>query len=306
MSSLVFAILLILIGVAGFATAIILQLRETARRDSMEKALGGSAAADVRKLIRRSLGREKPGTLKSLLIQAAPAGWSDDPATQTRLVQAGFDGEADARVYSAIRAVTLFALCVVAVRLTYHMGLAKTVVGLLLGASVGLMLPTFVLLRLVDTRQERIKRALPDAVDLLVVCVEAGISLDGAILRVARDLVYVHPDLAAELLFVSRITNAGITREEALRGMYDRTGVEELRSLAGTLVQSEKWGSSSARVLRVAAETLRRKRKQGAEKNAATAPLKMIVPMALFIFPALFVVILGPAVLRVIAAFRGR
>jgi tight adherence protein C len=144
---------------------------------------------------------------------------------------------------------------------------------------------------------------LPDALDLLVVCVEAGISLDAAILRVAKDLIYVHPDLARELLVLNRKTNAGVTREEALRGLWERTGVEEIRTLVTSLVQSEKWGSSSARVLRIASETLRRKRQHWAEKRAATAPLKMVVPMALLIFPALFVVILGPAVLKIVGAF---
>jgi tight adherence protein C len=102
---------------------------------------------------------------------------------------------------------------------------------------------------------------------------------------------------------VSRKTNAGMTREDALRGLWDRTGVDELRTLVAALVQSEKWGSSSARVLRVSAETLRRKRRHAAERKAATAPLKMIVPMALFIFPALFVVVLGPAVIQIVGSF---
>jgi tight adherence protein C len=109
-----------------------------------------------------------------------------------------------------------------------------------------------------------------------------------------------------ELMLVNRKINAGVTREDALHGLWDRTGVEEVRSVVASLVQSEKWGSSSARVLRVSSETLRRKRRQTAEKKAATAPLKMIVPLAVFIFPALFVVILGPAVLNIMATFRGQ
>ena len=119
----------------------------------------------------------------------------------------------------------------------------------------------------------------------------------------ARDLTYAHPELAEELLVVSRKTNAGMTREEALRGLWHRTGVDEVRTLVASLVQSERWGSSSSRVLRVSAETLRRKRKHAAERKAATAPLKMIVPMGLFIFPALFVVILGPAVIQIVTGF---
>jgi tight adherence protein C len=133
-----------------------------------------------------------------------------------------------------------------------------------------------------------------------------GISLDAAILRVARDMVYVHPELARELIIVNRQTNAGVTREQALRGLWDRTGVEELRTLVSSLVQSEKWGTSNSRVLRISSETLRRNRRHNAEKRAATAPIKMLIPMALLIFPALFIVILGPAVVKIVGAFGGK
>jgi tight adherence protein C len=199
--------------------------------------------------------------------------------------------------------VVLVALPIIAFLLLPKDSFFKVLMGMSAAALFGLMLPPFVLLRLEGRRQEQIKRSLPDALDLLVVCVEAGISLDAAILRVARDLTYVHPDLAGELLVVSRKTNAGMTREDALRGLWDRTGVDEVRALVASLLQSEKWGSSSSRVLRVSAETLRRKRRQTAERKAATAPLKMIVPMAVFIFPALFVVILGPAVIQIVNGF---
>jgi tight adherence protein C len=202
--------------------------------------------------------------------------------------------------------VVLVALPIIAFLLLPKDSFFKVLIGMGATALFALMLPPFVLLRLEARRQEQIKRSLPDALDLLVVCVEAGISLDAAILRVARDLTYVHPDLAGELLVVSRKTNAGMTREDALRGLWDRTGVDEVRALVASLLQSEKWGSSSSRVLRVSAETLRRKRRQTAERKAATAPLKMIVPMALFIFPALFVVILGPAVVQIVSGFGGK
>ena len=147
------------------------------------------------------------------------------------------------------------------------------------------------------------RRSVPDALDLMVVCVEAGISLDAAILRVAREVRLAHPDLAHELAVVNRKTNAGIPRENALRGLWQRTGVEEIRTLVSSMIQSEKWGTSIATVLRVAAETLRRKRRQTAEKKAKQAPLKMTMPLVLFILPALFIVIMGPALVQVIQEF---
>ena len=165
------------------------------------------------------------------------------------------------------------------------------------------MIPAGFLDRLVRQRQERIRRSIPDALDLMVVCVEAGISLDAAILRVAREVRLAHVDLAHELTVVNRKMNAGIPRDVALRGLWQRTGVEEIRSLVSSMIQSEKWGTSVATVLRVAAETLRRKRRQAAEKKAKQAPLKMTIPLVLFILPSLFIVIMGPAFVQVVQEF---
>jgi tight adherence protein C len=152
-------------------------------------------------------------------------------------------------------------------------------------------------------RQEKIKRSVPDALDLLVVCVEAGVSLDAAILRVAKEIRMAHPDLAHELAVVNRVTNAGLPRDAALKGLWQRTGVDDLKTLTSSMIQSEKWGTSIATVLRVASETLRRKRRQAAEKKAKMAPLKMTFPLLLFILPALFTVILGPAVVQIMREF---
>jgi tight adherence protein C len=171
--------------------------------------------------------------------------------------------------------------------------------------AVGLLVPPAGLDRLVQMRRDKLRRALPDALDLLVVCVEAGVSLDAAILRVARDIGSAHEELANELLIINRKVNAGMPREQALYGLWTRTGVEELRALAANMVQSERWGTSIAKVLRVNAETLRRKRKQFAEKKAAQASLKMMGPLLLFLLPALFVVILGPAFMSISSGLGG-
>jgi tight adherence protein C len=119
---------------------------------------------------------------------------------------------------------------------------------------------------------------------------------------VAKELAFTYPDLSRELLVVNRKTNAGVTREEAIRGLWSRTGVEDLRSLSTSLIQTEKWGTSITKVLRVAAVTLRRKRRQHAEKRVALAPVKMTFPLVTMILPALFIIILGPAVLQVISS----
>lgn len=300
MSTSVLLFVLIILGVGAGAVAVWLQLRESTRREIMARASGIPAPTDVRRAVRRGLSTEQENSLKNRMLKKAPSIWAQNQSAQHRLIQAGYDGPVAPFAYSFIRLVSVVALPIAAFLLIPQDSFAKAIVAIGAAFFFGLMLPPFVLLRLVARRQEKIRRSLPDALDLLVVCVEAGISLDAAILRVAKDLTYVHPDLAEELLVVSRKTNAGMTREDALRGLWDRTGVDEVRTLVASLVQSEKWGSSSSRVLRVSAETLRRKRRQSAERRAATAPLKMIVPMAIFIFPALFVVILGPAVIQIL------
>lgn len=239
--------------------------------------------------------------LGAWLSERMPASWTDNEEAKSKLVHAGFDGDAAPVVYAAIRLTVGLLLPT----LVFIFAAGSTSRGMLLrvgfAAAIGVLGPAAVLDRIVQRRQQRIRHAIPDALDLLVVCVEAGVSLDAAILRVARDMTTTHPDLANELLGVNRRTNAGIPRDKALHGLWLRTGLEDLRGLASSMVQSEKWGTSIAKVLRIYAETLRRKRKQIAEKKAAEAGLKMLFPLMLFLLPALFVVILGPAVMRISA-----
>lgn len=158
--------------------------------------------------------------------------------------------------------------------------------------------------RITGRRRERISRGIPDALDLLVVCVEAGVSLDAALQRVSRELAIAHPELADEITDMSRRLAAGMPRDQAFQSLHARTGVEELRSLATHLIQSERWGTSIANVLRTYSRDLRRRRRRAAEQRAATAATRMLAPMALCIFPTIFIVILGPAVLRIAATFR--
>jgi tight adherence protein C len=293
---------LIIIAVIAAAVAVALQMREKSRQEIVDRTLGVTSNSEIRRAIRRGLGAEEENSLRARMLKKAPSIWAQNETVQQRLVKAGYDSPVAPLVYSMLRMISLVALPLAAFIFIPKSSFFKVFIGVGAVAMFALMLPPFILLRLEARRQERIRRSLPDALDLLVVCVEAGISLDAAILRVAKDLMLVHSELAGELLVVSRKTNAGMTREDALRGLWDRTGVDEVRALVASLLQSEKWGSSSSRVLRVSSETLRRKRRQAAERKAATAPLKMIVPMAIFIFPALFVVILGPAVIQILSA----
>jgi tight adherence protein C len=155
-----------------------------------------------------------------------------------------------------------------------------------------------------QARSNKIRRAVPDALDLLVVCVEAGVSLDAALIRTSRDIFSAHPEMALEIAQVVRRVNAGMAREQALQSLHRRTGVDELRTLVASMVQCERLGTSIARVLRVNAETLRLRRRQQAEKRAAQAALKMVIPLAFLILPALMVVVLGPAAISFMTEFK--
>jgi tight adherence protein C len=168
----------------------------------------------------------------------------------------------------------------------------------LFALGVGYMGPDIWLSRRVRKRQHRLRLSLPDALDLLVICVEAGLGLDQAILRVSQELKHVHPQLSDELQLVNLEMRLGKTRIEALRALSTRTGVDDIKALVAMLVQTERFGTSVAQSLRVHSDTLRIKRRQRAEEQAAKAPVKMVPVLVFFIFPALLVVILGPAVIQ--------
>jgi tight adherence protein C len=170
-------------------------------------------------------------------------------------------------------------------------------------AIAGYLLPELWLTSRVRRRQHRIRLALPDALDLLVVCVEAGLALDQALLRVSQELKIAHPELCEELDLVNAEMRVGRARIDALRELAARTGVEDIKALVAMLIQTDRFGTSVARSLRVHSDDLRVKRRQRAEEAAAKTTVKMVPPLVFFIFPALFVVILGPAVISIVRQF---
>ena len=171
------------------------------------------------------------------------------------------------------------------------------------GATIGWFVPGFLLSRRIAVRQKEIQKALPDAIDLLVICVEAGLALNQAFQRVATEIRHASELLSTEISQMNLEIRAGTPRDRALMGLGERTGVQDLRSLATMLVQTERFGTSIADSLRIHADTMRTKRQQRAEEAAAKTTIKMVFPLALCIFPAMFVVILGPAMIRIIQGF---
>jgi tight adherence protein C len=292
-------IALIVFAVAAAAHSLV---RDRERREILDRA--GAQASDSPILLKDAA--EGVGSrLAKWLASKAPKSWSSPKNAQDKLLHAGYEHAAAPIVFMAARIAAALLLPAIAIVLVPRRSALLFVGTVILAIFIGWVLPQAYIDNRARSRQEKLRRAIPDSLDLLVVCVEAGVSLDAAIMRVAREMALLHPDLANELLVVHRRVNAGVSREQALHGLWDRTGVEDLRGLAANMIQCEKWGTSIATVLRVYAESLRRKRKQLAEKRAATAPLKMTFPLALFIFPAIFVVLLGPAMMKIGEMFKG-
>ena len=216
---------------------------------------------------------------------------------QQRLVVAGFRSSEAIVVFFGIRvsvALAAFALFATPMIVRPNIFVALPV------CLVGYVLPAMVLARLAKRRQHRIRLGLPDALDLLVVSVEAGLGLDQAILRVGQELAFAHPDLCGELRLINLELRAGKGRSEALHNLAERTGVDDIQSLVAMLVQTDRFGTSVSQSLRVHSDTVRTKRRQRAEEAAAKTGAKLVFPLVFCIFPAIWVVTIGPAVIKFI------
>ena len=224
-----------------------------------------------------------------------PVSPSEVGKVRLRLIQAGYRGPEALPIFVGIRiSVAIGAFILFATPLLLRPNVSVGLGGSLLGYIV----PGMVLARMANRRQHRIQLGLADALDLMVVSVEAGLGLDQAILRVGDELRFAHPDLSEELRLVNIELRAGKARTEALRNLADRTGLEDLVSLATMLIQTDKFGTSVAQSLRVFSETLRTKRRQRAEEAAAKTGVKMVFPLVFCIFPAIWVVTIGPAAIK--------
>jgi len=213
-----------------------------------------------------------------------------------RLVQAGYRRDEALTIFFGIRIVFALALFTV---FSTSLILTKSNQWFALGGlALGYLLPGMVLARLAKRRAHRIRLSLADMLDLLVVSVEAGLGLDQAISRVGAELAFAYPELSDELRLINLELRAGKARSEALRNLADRTGVDDLSSLVTMLIQTDKFGTSVAQSLRVYSDTLRTKRRQRAEEAAAKTGVKMVFPLVFCIFPAIWVVTIGPAAIR--------
>jgi tight adherence protein C len=225
-------------------------------------------------------------------------------ATRELLVHAGYRSQRAPAIFwgSRIAAASVLAVIGGLTLPIFGVGAGITLMaGLYLGA-VGYILPLLVVRSKARRRQKTLILALPDALDLLVVCVEAGLGLNQAFVRVAEEIHPLSESMAEELHLLNLEIRAGVARDEALRSLFERTGVEDIRALALMLIQADRFGTSIANALRVHSETLRDKRKQRAEEAAAKTTIKLIFPLVICIFPAMFVVLVGPGLIQIVEA----
>jgi tight adherence protein C len=267
---------------------------------------GGSAVAERLGRLRRAgrtvpeVGfpekqRERVKTAIAGVGKLVPASTQESPRARILLIRAGYRRPEALAIVRGMR-VLLPALLVAIV---YFTGLYQQspIFLLLMAILVGYFLPDVFVTWKVRRRQHRLQLSLPDALDLLVISVEAGLGLDQAMMRVAQEMEITHPELSQELHLVNLEMHVGKSRADALRELANRTGVEDIKALVAMLIQTDRFGTSIAQSLRVHSDDLRTRRRQRAEEMAAKTAVKMVPPLVFFIFPALFVVILGPAVI---------
>ena len=288
-------------------------------------ALWGGRDNDYGKILRRIAGRSKDmeeakgdssidQAAKSIMTKVAPLAMkpvmprSDEQMSmlRVRLANAGFRDENASSIFLASKTILALIFGIGTAFFALRRGTqGLTVFGLAaIVGTIGFVVPEAWLWLARRKRAEAIRNGLPDSLDLMVISVEAGLGLDAAIQRVSEEMANVHPILSQELVLATLETQMGLPRAESLANLANRTGVAEMRSLVAVVTQAERFGTSIARALRNQADALRIKRRQAAEERAQKTTVKLMLPLILFIFPAIFVVLGGPAALKFIEAFH--
>jgi len=220
---------------------------------------------------------------------------------ERRLVKAGFRRKDAPGLFYGVKVALAILLLVLFAAGGYLA--SNPLLYIVLAVLLGAMVPDFWMSRRIKNRKENIQLAIPDALDLTVVCVEAGLGLDQSLMRIGQEIRAIHRDLSDELRLLNLEVNAGKSRAQSLRNLANRTEVDDLKALVAVLIQTDRFGTSIAQSLRVFSDSLRVKRRQRAEERAAKTTIKMIPPLVFFILPAIFVVVLGPAIITLVQEF---
>ena len=242
------------------------------------------------------------GSMVKQFERVVPKSPAEVSATQKRLISAGYRQDSAVSFMYAGKVVVPLIFC----GIVFFTGIGSNnpMFWYVVALGLGYLAPDLWLRRRISVRQYSIKKALPDVLDMLVICVEAGLGLDQATARTAQELYMAHPELCEELNVVVLEQRAGRARTEAWKHLADRTDVETVRTLVSTLIQAEQYGTSIAKTLRTHSDTLRTQRIQQVEEAAAKTTVKLIFPLVLFIFPCMFLVTLGPAAIVIAKGFK--
>ena len=229
-----------------------------------------------------------------------PVSATEAEKLQKKLMHAGFRSRNAPLIYRSIQLLSMasFPAAVGLICAIMARPLSSAVFWILAAFVAGFFAPRYILGRMIRSRQLRIRWGLADALDLMVISIEAGLGLNAAMLKVSSELNKVHVDISQEFELANLEIRVGREREEALRNLAERTGVDDLRSLVAMLIQTDRFGTSIAKAIRVFSDSLRTKRRQRAEQAAQKAAVKLLFPLACFLFPTLFIAILGPALIQ--------
>ena len=287
-------------GLLGFI--LYLGYRFYARPGRVYEQLGGPASLGLPQVDRTEAGDlNVVVTMIEQLGHAMPIGEDDESIVRHDVVAAGFRSDNAVWIYFGLRALTAIALLGLALIFRNDVT-SNPILSIVfpIGAGIaGWFGPSFFLDYMVSARQQRIREGLPDTLDLIVVCVEAGLALDQAMQHVSRELMDVHPDISREIELVNLEIRGGKRRAEALRGLADRTGEPELSKLVAVMIQTDRFGTSIADSLRTHSDFMRVRRRQEAEERAAKVGVKLVFPIFFLILPAMLIVVAGPGLLQV-------
>lgn len=308
MTVVLLASLALTIGFGIIVLAEVLPSRQRAVRQRLDDIEAfGSETHTLAEKRRRFLQGQRVLEILEVLGHKLQPGRDGAANDREMLRQAGYRHASAPAVYWALRLALPLGLGFLMMTVVPLMGVSSSAslfAAIYLGAT-GYLLPLLIVRSRRRRRQKDLRHALPDALDLLVVCVEAGLGLNQALVRVAEEIRHVSQNMSLELLQTNAEIRVGTPRDTALRQLADRTGVDDLSALVTMLIQTDRFGTSVARSLRVHSDTLRQKRRQRAEETAAKTAIKMVFPLVFCIFPAMFVVILGPAAIQITRALSG-
>jgi tight adherence protein C len=293
-----------LVAVTGFVFALGLAFFFMGVTDPVKRRLGRYVEEDDDVEKRRLVNiHTMLGTMSQWVMPQEDAQLSQ---TSKKLTYAGLRSPNVLQSFYGIKAMTtaLFPTIVIfSSQFVPDLDTTKFIFYAFVAAAVGLLAPGYVLEKLAQRRIRKLRNGFPDALDLLVVCVESGLGLAAAIQRVADELAVSHPELATELALVNAEMRVGVDRSKALRNLADRSGLDDIRGLVSLLIQTMRFGTGVAEALRVYSEEFRDKRMQKAEEEAAKIGTKLIFPLVTCLFPSFFIVAIGPAVIRLIEVF---